>query len=284
MGNQVILRGEGRATRVIGTQAMNSVIECKGDIIAFQIENMRIDAQNAQYGVNVAVTFSGSSVDSEPDCMGRIDLLWIYDAIDIGLRCGAQPSDVQNMIVTRCRIRRAGNYGLWVGDSANVSAADNMFAFIDVTTSNQTGAGIYAGAANCHFVACKAWYCRNYGWHVKATRNTFTACESQDTRNHGWYIEWGKNLFTGCVADSAAYGDVGGVANGADGFYVVDQTNVLNGCNSFDRQQGYPSQQRYGYNCPTTIRAAHDAANPQIGSNFMGNTGFQNLTGLYNWR
>jgi hypothetical protein len=155
---------------------------------------------------------------------------------------------------------------------------------IDVTTSNTTGAGVYVGAANCHFSQVKAWYCRNYGFHVKATRCAFVDCESQDTRNHGWYLEWGKNVLGTCVADSAAYGDVGGVANGADGFYVVDPSNVLSGCNSFDRQSGYPSQQRYGYNSPTAMRAAHDASNPQIGSNFVGNTGYQNLTALYNWR
>lgn len=286
MKKDVTLMGAGGGTRLVATSAMTRLIDVSAvDAIRYVIKDMVIDCNSlATIGIDNRVNFSGTSVDGEPDCMGRLDNLWVYDATDIGIRYGDVAGDVQNMITTRCRVRRAGNYGLWIGDASTITAADNIFSHIDVTTSNTTGAGFYVGVANSHFTLCKAWYCRNYGWHVKGTRNTFGQCESQDTRNHGWYIEWGKNVFSACVADSAAYYDVGGTVNGADGFYVVDGSNILSACHSFDRQQGASSQQRYGFNLPTAMSNYIDGARPGLGSRANALYGYDNATALFNWR
>lgn len=286
----VTLAGTGGGTRLVATASISTVIDVVDvDAIRFTIKDMVVDANgNAGYGINVRVNYTGTSVDGEPDCMGRLDNLWVYDATDIGIRYGDTNGDVQNMITTRCRVRRAGNYAFWIGDSANVGAPDSMWAFCDGTTQNTgTFAAWYIGSANCHFVACKAWYSRGYGFWVKATRCTFTGCESQDTRLHGWFIEWDKNQFVNCVADSSSYYDVGGTLNGADGFYLatgLTKTSLI-GCAAFNRStSGSNAQQRYGFNIPNAMNAYIDASRPGLGSMVMGLTGYDNATALFNWR
>ena len=289
MRKDVTLMGSGGGTRIKATSAMTRLIDASDvDAIRYNIRDMVIDCNGlATIGIDNRVNFTGTSVDSEPDCISRLDNLWVYDATDIGVRYGISGGDVQNMITTRVRVRRAGNFGFWCGDSTN-PAPDNMWAFCDATTSNSTpGTGFFCGSANCHYVACKAWYTRGYGWHIKSTRCTYTACESQDTKLHGWYIEWDKNQFVNCVADSASYWDVGGTLNGADGFYVesgLSKTTLVS-CAAFNRSvSGSNAQQRYGFNLPASMAAYIDATKPGLGSLVNGLFGYDNATATFNWR
>lgn len=278
MAKNVRLSGAGPATILNATSAISSVIHVGNEIVRWVVDHMQIQCNAlAQIGVDVATDFAGSSVESEPDCMGRMDLLWIYDAANIGVR-HLGGVDVQNCYTSRVRVRRAENYAFWN------EGADNSFLFCDGTTNSATGAGFYAGGANSHYTSCKAWYCRNYGWHTASTRSMFIGCGSQDTKNHGWYIEYDKSTYVGCIADSAAYGDVGGVLNGADGFYVVSTGILMVGCMSFDRMQGYPAQQRYGFNLPTAMSSYIDAAKPGLGAKATSLHGWNNVSGLFNWR
>ena len=111
------------------------------------------------------------------------------------------------------------------------------------------------GAGNCHFHACKAWYCHGYGWHVATGRNAFVGCEAQDVAKHGWYISGPRSTFSACVADTAGMADVGGTPGSADGFYVEPAEELsLVGCLAFDRSPGsLTEQQRYGFNVPKAL-------------------------------
>ena len=190
-------------------------------------------------------------------------------------------SDTQACISTRIRVRLAGRHGF------RVEAPDNVWIGCEATTSGTTGAGFSVGtaidgsdgigAANCHFHACKAWYCRGVGWKVTSTRNAFVGCEAQDTAGHGWSIEIGRNAFNGCVADTAGMADVGGRPDTADGFFVVPAAETtLVGCLAFDRTPGgRPAQQRYGFNVPGALVDA---------GLLVGHTGWGNTGGLVHRR
>ena len=105
-----------------------------------------------------------------------------------------------------------------------------------------------------------------------------------------------------CFADSAGYADVGGVANSADGFYLASglTSTVMVGCQSFDREQGYAAQQRYGFNMSastynvgrttsaTAATAGIDTVTPLMITGLSGGkpgvANYKNTAGLLNLR
>lgn len=276
--------GVGQSTRLRATAAIDEIfaIGNGGAVDGVIISDMVIDCDGkAAEGIDLNVVGTTGFYQGEPDSVCRLDNLWVYDPVQDGVVY--RGSDTQACVTSRVRVRRAGRYGF------RIESPDSWWIGCEATTSTQTGssAGFYIGSAisgsngigagNNFFQACKAWYCRDYGFHVKGTRNKFIGCESQDTRSHGWYIEWDKNTFTGCSADTAGCADVGGTAGSADGFYIAagDATSMV-GCQAFDRKPGGSAiQQRYGFNAPASMVS---------GGRLIGYSGWDNGSGLLNQR
>jgi len=267
------IRGVGQATRITASTAMGDVIAIGNGaaIDGVSIGDLVCDANSkAARGININVVGTGGNFRGEPDAMTRLDNIWVYAPTGDGVVY--QGSDAQATVTSRVRVRGAG------GNGFSVLAPDNVFLACEATTANPNGQhGFFVGSANCHFHACKAWYCRGYGWHVKGSRNAFVGCEAQDTKLHGWYLEYDKDTFNGCVADTAGMFDVGGTAGTSDGFYVVPNARtVLTGCLSFDRRpSGHAAQQRYGFNVPAVLQSS---------GLFAANTGWDNTVGTVKLR
>lgn len=278
------IRGAGQRTRLRAARSMDAMIAI-GDgrsVDGVSISDLVLDcADRAGIGIDLDITGTSRFYKGEPDAVCRLDNLAVYMPALDGV--AYRGSDTQACVTSRVRVRQAGRYGF------RVEAPDSWWIACEATTRRQTGssAGFYVGppipgsdgigGANNFFQACKAWYCRDYGWHVKGERNKFIGCESQDTRAHGWFIEADRNVFTGCVADTSGSRDLGAGANEADGFFVGqgDQTSLV-GCQAFDRKpSGQAPQQRYGFNVPAAMADQGRVA---------GHTGWDNLTGLLNRR
>ena len=282
----LMLRGLGQRTRLVATATMSAMVEIGsgGPIDGVNLADLLLDcgAGKADIGIDLNIVGTGGNYRGEPDSVCRLDDLWVYRPVLDGIVY--RGTDTQACATTRVRIREAGRYGF------RVEAPDNWWNQCEATTTTQTGtsAGFYVGkaitgsngigAGNNFFQACKAWYCRDYGWHVKGNRNKFIGCEAQDIRSHGFYIEWDQNTFTNCVVDTAGLGDVGGVAGTADGFYAAGgmvATSIV-GCQAFDRKPGgAAAQQRYGFNVPAAMVTDGLLLAP---------TGWNNLSGLVNQR
>lgn len=224
-------------------------------------------------GTGIAIEGAGGNgYQGELDSMCRLDNLWVYDSRGDGIRYAGKAS--RSVISTRLRVRRARGHGF------NIRNTDSWWLACEATTATATGrgAGFFVdGGANNFFEACKAWYCRDYGWRIRGVRNKFVGCESQDTRLHGWFIEWDRNVFTACVADTAGMWDVGGTAGSADGFYFAggEATSIV-GCQAFDRRpERARIQQRYGFNVPRRFRDSGCLVAP---------TGYDNAGGLVHLR
>ena len=274
-GVRIVGAGQSTIIRSTAGSSLAALFSISGNVDGVQIESLVIDCDGkADVGLDVNTNGTTGFYQGEPDAVHRFMNLWVYDANISGVHL--RGTDTQATLLRNIRVRRAGTYGF------NIQAPDNWIRQCEATTQSNTGAGFYVNGANNFIEGCKAWYCRQYGFHIKGTRNTFTNCHSQDTRDHGWYIEWDKNTFVGCIADSAAYYDVGGTVNGADGWYVVGNmlATSIQGCMGFDRQQGASSRQRYGINAPSAMFSAD--ANGQV--RIAGFVGYDNATALINQR
>ncbi|KAB2344032.1 right-handed parallel beta-helix repeat-containing protein [Actinomadura rudentiformis] len=278
------IRGVGQQTRLLATSRMPTMIAIGNgrSVDGVMIGDLVLDcADRAAIGIDLDISGTDRFYKGEPDSVCRLDNMSIHQPVLDGVAYRGR--DTQACVTSRVRVRQAGRYGF------RVEAPDNWWIACEATTRRQTGssAGFYVGAAipgsngiggtNNFFEACKAWYCRDYGWHIKSSRNKFIGCEAQDIRSHGWFIESDRNVFTGCVADTAGMRDVGGTAGTADGFHVVqgDQTSLV-GCQAFDRRVGgEPPQQRYGFNVPATMADE---------GRVSGHTGWDNVAGLLNKR
>ena len=276
------IRGIGEATVLTATADLDAVIAigAGGPIGGVTIADLVVDArQRAAVGIDLDIVGTAGNFQGEPDSVCRLDNLWVIDAAQDGI--AYRGTDTQACITTRVRVRRAGRYGY------RIEAPDNMWIACEATTSGPSGAGFYIGnaiegsngigAANLHFHACKAWYCRGVGWQVATGRNAFVGCEAQDTAGHGWLITGARNTFNACVSDTAGMAEVGGRADSADGFFVEPDAEIsMVGCMAFDRGPGGATeQQRYGFNVPEALVDAGLLVAP-IG---WGNTG-----GLINTR
>lgn len=254
------IRGIGEATILTATTDLDAVIAIGngGPIGGVTIADLVVSAgRRAAVGIDLDIVGTTGNFQQEPDAVCRLDNLWVIDAAQDGIVY--RGSDTQACTTSRVRVRRAGRYGY------RVEAPDNVWIACEATTTGTDGAGFYVGeaiegsdgigAGNCHFHACKAWYCHGYGWQVATGRNTFIGCEAQDVAKHGWYITGPRSTYTGCVADTAGMGDVGGTAGTADGFYVEPAAEIsLVGCMAFDRSPGaLTEQQRYGFNVPKAL-------------------------------
>ena len=254
------LRGIGEATVLRAVADIDAVIAIgQGTPIGgVTIADLVVDAAGrATTGIDLDVVGTSGNFQGEPDAVCRLDNLWVLDAALDGIVY--RGTDTQACTTSRVRVRRAGRYGY------RIEAPDNVWIACEATTTGTEGAGFYVGeaiagsdgigAGNCHFHACKAWYCHGFGWHVATGRNTFVGCEAQDVAKHGWYITGPRSTFTGCVADTAAMADVGGVPGSADGFYVEPSSETsLVGCMAFDRSPGaLVEQQRFGFNVPKAL-------------------------------
>ena len=292
------VRGEGGgATLVKATAAMDSLwkIGNGAPVDKTHLSDITLAANTlAVNGLEINIVGTTGNYGGEPDGQLHAERLYVDDATDKGV--WVRGTDSQAWHLYGVRVRRAGNYGV------HVNAPDGWVTDCEATTLNTgTGAGFWANSANTHYKGNKAWYCRGYGWLINSSRSTFSACESQDTRLDGWRIDWDKNIFVGCWADSAAYADVGGTLNGADGFYLASglKFTTMSGCSSFDREQDFAARQRYGFNMSastynigraTSATAAAVGATTipvMIGSLGGGDTttaGYKNLGGLLNLR
>jgi len=256
----VTIRGIGEATVLRADADLAAVIAIGdgGPVGGVTIADLVVDAQRrAAVGIDLDVVGTAGNFQQEPDSVCRLDNLWVLDPAQDGIVY--RGTDTQACITSRVRVRRAQRYGY------RVEAPDNVWIACEATTQGADGAGFYVGeaiegsdgigAGNCHFHACKAWYCRGVGWLVATGRNTFTGCEAQDTGGHGWHITGPRSTFSGCVADTAAMADVGGAPDSADGFYVEPASELsLVGCMAFDRSPGpLVEQQRYGFNVPQAL-------------------------------
>jgi hypothetical protein len=254
------IRGIGERTVLKATADLAAVVAigAGGPIGGVTIADLVVDAaRRAAIGIDLDIVGTAGNFQGEPDSVCRLDNLWVIDAARDGV--AYRGSDTQACTTTRVRVRRAGRYGF------RIEAPDNIWIACEATTAGDDGAGFYVGeaiegsdgigAGNCHFHACKAWYCHGYGWHVATGRNTFVGCEAQDVARHGWYITGPRSTFSACVADTAGMGDVGGTPGSADGFYVEPATEIsLVGCLAFDRSPGpLAEQQRYGFNVPKAL-------------------------------
>ena len=261
------IRGVGQATRIAAVKDMPSVVAIGngGPVDGVNVSDLVVDANGkAAGGIDVNIVGTTGNYQGEPDAVTRLDGLWIYSPLRDGVTY--RGSDAQATITSRVRVRQAGGIGF------NVLAPDNVFLACEATTASGGQHGFFVGSANCHFHACKAWYCRGYGWHIMGTRNSFVGCEAQDTKLHGWFIEYDKNTFTGCIADTAGAAAVGGVPGSSDGFYVAtDRLTTISSCLAFDRRPDRAAaQQRYGFNLPKTL---------QDSGLFVANTGWDNTSG-----
>ncbi len=254
------IRGIGEATVLTATADIDAVIAigAGGPIGGVTIADLVVAAAGrATTGIDLDVVGTSGNFQGEPDSVCRLDNLWVLDAARDGVVY--RGTDTQACTTSRVRVRRAGRYGY------RIEAPDNVWIACEATTTGAEGAGFYVGeaiagsdgigAGNCHFHACKAWYCHGYGWQVATGRNTFVGCEAQDVAQHGWYITGPRSTYTGCVADTAGMGDVGGTPGSADGFYVVPASEIsLVGCMAFDRSPGpLAEQQRFGFNVPKAL-------------------------------
>lgn len=270
----VSLRGVGQSTRILANPAsgtITEVLKVSGAIDGVYIGDLVVQANSkATNGITLDINGTTGNLLGEPDAVCRIDNVWVYTPLQDGVSYTGL--DTQATVTSRVRVRQAGRYGF------NIVAPDNVFIACEATTVNPSGShGFFVNSANCHFHACKAWYTRGYGWHVKGSRNAFVGCESQDTKLHGWFIEYDKNTFNGCMADTAAMFDVGGAANTADGFHVLPASQMtMVGCIAYDRApSGAAIQQRYGFNIPTGL---------QTSGCFVGNAAWSNAVGNINLR
>ncbi|WP_421118498.1 right-handed parallel beta-helix repeat-containing protein [Aquihabitans daechungensis] len=254
------IRGIGEGTVLTATTEIDAVIAigAGGPIGGVTIADLVVAAGRlATTGIDLDIVGTRGNFQQEPDSVCRLDNLWVTDALQDGIVY--RGTDTQACTTSRVRVRRAGRYGF------RVEAPDNVWIACEATTTGADGAGFYVGeaiagsdgigAGNCHFHACKAWYCHGYGWLVATGRNTFVGCEAQDVAKHGWYITGPRSTYTGCVADTAGMGDVGGTPGTADGFYVEPASEIsLVGCMAFDRSPGpLAEQQRYGFNVPKAL-------------------------------
>lgn len=277
--NGVSLEGEGSATILRASVAMHSVLNTASSA-ASSIRHLRIDCANkAQYGLYSSPVAGSSYGDFAPDPCFRASDLFIDDAQIAGVYLGGQARSTR---LEEIRVRRAGGWGFWLrnADSTIVDCeATTTGAWKESPDTDQkpsTGSGFYVGCVNTVIRGCKAWYTRGYGWHIRGSRNRISECESQDTRSHGWKIEYDKNVFTNCVADSSSMYDVGGIVNGADGFYIDGTGNVFVGVLAFDRKPGgKAAQQRYGVNVKQAVLDA---------GHMLGVHGYDNATKLMNVR
>jgi hypothetical protein len=266
------LTGSGQSSRLVATApglpavlAIGNGKQCDG----FVVSNLVVNANKlATTGIDLNPVGRGTYYEDEPDPMHRLVNLWVYDAVQDNIW---YRGDARATVSQLVRSRRAGRHAF------NCTNADSWWIACEGTTlqAGIDSAGFFIGSTNCFFVACKAWYCRDYGFYVRGTRNKFSVCESQDTRSHGWYVEFDKNVFNGCVADTAGFHDVGGKPNSADGFYVVNdnESQAMIGCQAFDRF-GNP-QQRYGFNVPASMADE---------GRLVAATGYGNVAGLVHRR
>jgi hypothetical protein len=254
------IRGIGEATVLKATADIDAVIAigAGGPVGGVTVADLVVAAERrATVGIDLDIVGTDGNFQGEPDSVCRLDNLWVIDAAQDGIVY--RGTDTQACCTTRVRVRRAGRYGY------RVEAPDNVWVACEATTSGPDGAGFYVGtaldgsdgigAANCHFHACKAWYCQGYGWHVATGRNAFVGCEAQDVAKHGWYITGPRSTYSACVADTAGMADVGGRPGSADGFYVEPDAEIsLVGCMAFDRgPASLPEQQRFGFNVPAAL-------------------------------
>ena len=254
------IRGIGEGTILRATADIDAVVAIGngGPIGGVTLADLVVDAAGrAATGIDLDVVGTAGNLQGEPDSVCRLDNLWVLDARLDGIVY--RGTDTQACVTSRVRVRRAGRHGF------RIEAPDNVWIACEATTKGSDGAGFYVGeaiegsdgigAGNCHFHACKAWYCHGYGWQVATGRNAFVGCEAQDVAKHGWYITGPRSTFSACVADTAGMADVGGVPDAADGFYVEPAEEVsLVGCVSFDRSPGnLVEQQRYGFNVPKAL-------------------------------
>lgn len=251
--------GVGQQTRLIASGGMPAMIAIGGggSVGGVSIADLVLDCrEKAKTGIDLNISGTDEFYKGEPDAICRLDNLAVFDPVLDGIVY--RGTDTQSCVTSRTRVRRAGRYGF------RIHSPDNWWIACEATTRESTGssAGFYVGgeigkpdsigAANNFFEACKAWFCRDYGWHIRSNRCKFSACESQDTGSHGWFVETDHNVFIGCVADSAGMERVGGRSGAADGFHLLKGDNTaMVGCQSFDRQpfdQGM--RQRHGFNVP----------------------------------
>jgi hypothetical protein len=266
------ITGSGQSSRLLATEknlpavlAIGNGKQCDG----FVVSNLVVNANRlATTGIDLNPVGRGSYYEDEPDPMHRLVNLWVYDAVQDNIW---YRGDSRATVTQLVRSRRAGRHAFHCVNS------DSWWLACEGTTTRPgtDSAGFFVGSTNSFFVACKAWYCRDYGYLIRGSRNKFSVCESQDTRSHGWFIEYDKNVFNGCVADSAGFHDVGGTPKTADGFYVVgdNESQALIGCQAFDRLRS--PHQRYGFNVPASMVDEGRLVAP---------TGFGNLGGLVNRR
>ena len=276
----VNLRGANHGAIIRASVQMDAVLKVGNGSTAdhWAISGLTIDANNlAATGIDVNIVgTSGNYKSGEPDSRGRISDVEIWDATTNGV--WTRGTDAQAIRFQGIRVRRAGLYGFLV------ESADLWFTDCEATTmggstdANRPGAGFGIYKTNCHFKGCKAWFTRgSHGFHVKGSRNFLTDCEAQDCGKHGFFVEYAKNLLVACVADTCSTSMANGTPGTHDGFYLVpDNILALVGCLSFDRKpNGLSSGQRYGFNMPIELNASNLA---------IGLTGYDNLSGLFNYR
>ena len=251
IGERTVLRAGGPIDAVVA-------IGAGGPVGGVTLADLVVDAAaSAAIGIDLDIVGTNGNLRGEPDAVCRLDNLWVLDAAQDGIAYRGR--DTQACVTSRVRVRRARRHGY------RIEAPDNVWVACEATTAGPGGAGFWIGtaiegsdgigAANLHFHACKAWYCKGIGWHVGTGRNAFTGCEAQDTASHGWEIVAPRNTFTSCVADTAGFADVGGRPDTADGFYVDPAAELaLVGCMAFDRTPGgAPAQMRHGFNVPQAL-------------------------------
>jgi hypothetical protein len=254
------IRGVGERTVLVAGDDLPAVIAigAGGPVGGVTIADLVVDAaRRAEIGIDLDIVGTEGNLRQEPDAVCRLDGLWVLDARLDGI--AYRGTDTQATITSRVRVRRAGRHGY------RIEAPDNVWLACEATTSGPDGAGFWIGvaiegsngigAANNHFHACKAWYCRGVGWEVGTGRNAFAGCEAQDTAGHGWRITAARNTLTGCVADTAGMGEVGGEPDRSDGFSVAPAAELaLVGCMAFDRTPGGSApHQRYGFDVPAAL-------------------------------
>jgi hypothetical protein len=257
------IRGVGEGTVLRAAADLDAVVAigAGGPVGGVRLAALVVDAhRRAAIGIDLDVVGTAGNLEGEPDAVCRLDDLWVVDAALDGV--AYRGTDTQACVTSRVRVRRAQRHGF------RVEAPDNVFLACEATTRGAEGAGFWVGvavagsdgigAANGHFHACKAWYCRGVGWHVTGSRNAFVGCEAQDVAGHGWHVASPRNVLSACVADTASSAAVGGRAGEADGFYVEPAEELsLVGCLAFDRRPGGAGPgQRHGFNVPTALAAA----------------------------
>jgi hypothetical protein len=254
------IRGLGERTVLRAAADLDAVIAigAGGPVGGVTVADLVVDAgDRAGIGIDLDIVGTSGNLQGEPDAVCRLDNLWVIDAGLDGI--AYRGTDTQACVTSRARVRRAQRHGF------RVEAPDNVFLACEATTSAAGGAGFLVGvavegsdgigAANCHFHACKAWYCRGVGWLVTGPRNTFVSCEAQDVAGHGWDVVSPRNSLAACVADSASSPAVGGRAGEADGFSIEPAEDLaLVGCLSFDRRPGGAAPaQRHGFAVPGAL-------------------------------